>query len=117
MELKKAHGIFKDAFLQLNRNEPLILASATAFFTLFSLTPILVILLNILSILFRNDKITEALFQPIEKVFGAETSEQIRSVVENVKSYGGEWYITVGGFIFLLFIATNLLNIIKKAIN
>jgi len=117
MELKKAPGIFKDAFLQLNRNEPLILASATAFFTLFSLTPILVILLNILSILFRNDKITEALFQPIEKVFGAETSEQILSIVEKVKSYGGEWYITVGGFIFLLFVATNLLNIIKKAIN
>ncbi|HTE29483.1 MAG TPA: YihY/virulence factor BrkB family protein [Chryseolinea sp.] len=117
MELKKAPGIFKDAFLQLNRNEPLILASATAFFTLFSLTPILVILLNILSILFRNDNIIEALFQPIERVFGTETSEQIRSIVENVKSYGGEWYITVGGFIFLFFVATNLLNIIKKAIN
>jgi membrane protein len=117
VELKKAPGIFKDAFLQLNRNEPLILASATAFFTLFSLAPILVILINILSILFRNNKITEALFQSIQKVFGAETSEQIRSIVENVKSFGGEWYITVGGFIFLLFVATNLLNIIKKAIN
>jgi|SRR5688572_15931298 len=115
--LKKAHGIFKDAFLRLNRNEPLILASATAFFTLFSLTPILVILVNILSILFRNNKISEALFQSIQKVFGSETSEQIQSIVENVKSFGGAWYITVGGFIFLAFIATNLLNIIKKAIN
>ena len=101
----------------MNRSEPLILASATAFFTLFSLTPILVILLNILSILFRNNKITETLFQPIEKVFGTETSEQIRSIVENVKSLGGEWYITLGGFIFLLFVATNLLNIVKQAIN
>jgi membrane protein len=117
VELKKAPTIFKDAFLQLNRSEPLILASATAFFTLFSLTPILVLLLNILSVLFRNNKITEALFQPIKKVFGSETSEQIRSIVENIKSLGGEWYITVGGFIFLLFVATNLLNIIKKAIN
>ena len=111
------YGIFKDAFLQLNGNEPLILASATAFFTLFSLTPILVILVNILGILFRNNKITGALFQPIEKVFGGETSEQIRSIVENVKSFGGAWYITVGGFIFLFFVATNLLNIIKKSIN
>jgi membrane protein len=117
VELKKLPAIFKDAFLQLNRSEPLMLASATAFFTLFSLTPILVLLLNILSILFRNKKITESLFQPIEKVFGSETSEQIRSIVENVKSLGGEWYITVAGFIFLLFVATNLLTIVKKAIN
>jgi membrane protein len=117
VELKKVYGIFKNAFLQLKSNEPLILASATAFFTLFSLTPILVILVNILSILFRNNKIPAALFQPIEKVFGGETSEQIRSVVENVKSFGGAWYITVGGFIFLFFVATNLLNIIKKSIN
>jgi membrane protein len=117
VELKKLPSIFKDAFLQLNRSEPLMLASATAFFTLFSLTPILVLLLNILSILFRNKKITESLFQPLEKVFGAETSEQIRSIVENVKSLGGEWYITLAGFIFLLFVATNLLTIVKKAIN
>jgi membrane protein len=117
VKLQKAYAILKDAFLQLSRNEPLILASATAFFTLFSLAPILVILLNILSFLFRNNKITESIFQPIEKVFGAETSEQIRSIVENVKSLGGEWYVTVGGFAFLLFVATNLLTIIKKAIN
>jgi membrane protein len=117
VELKKVYGIFKDAFLRLKGNDPLILASATAFFTLFSLTPILVILVNILSMLFRNNKITGALFQPIEKVFGAETSEQIRSIVDNVKSFGGAWYITVGGFIFLFFVATNLVNIIKKSIN
>lgn len=114
---KKVYGIFRDAFLQLKRNDPLILASATAFFTLFSLTPILVILVNILSILFRNNKIAGALFQPIERVFGDETSEQIQSIVENVKTFGGAWYITLGGFIFLLFVATNLLKIIKKAIN
>ncbi|MEJ7646103.1 MAG: YihY/virulence factor BrkB family protein [Chryseolinea sp.] len=117
LQLKKVYPILKDAFLRLKRNEPLILASATAFFTLFSLTPILVILVNISSILFRNIKITEALFKSIQTVFGTETSEQIRSIVENVKSFGGEWYITIGGFIFLLFVSTNLLNIIQKAIN
>jgi len=117
MGVKKGYGIFKDAFIHLKGNDPLILASATAFFTLFSLTPILVILVNILSILFRNSKITESLFEPIETVFGAETSEEISSIVENVKSFGGEWYITVAGFIFLFLVATNLLNIIKKAIN
>jgi membrane protein len=117
LQLKKVYPVLKDAFLRLRRNEPLILASATAFFTLFSLTPILVILVNISSILFKNIKITEALFESIQRVFGNETSKQIQSIVENIKSFGGEWYITVGGFIFLLFVATNLLNIIQKAIN
>lgn len=117
MKPKKVGGIFKEAFLQLRRNEPLILASATAFFTLFSLAPIMIILVNILGIIFRNNKITDALFEPLQKVFGAETSEQIQTIVGNVKSVAGEWYITAGGFIFLLFVATNLLNIIKKAIN
>jgi membrane protein len=117
LQLKKVPGIFKDAFVQLRRNEPLILASATAFFTLFSLAPIMIILVNILSIIFRNNKMTAALFEPLQKVFGPETSEQIQTIVENVKSVAGDWYITAGGFIFLLFVATNLLNIVKKAIN
>jgi membrane protein len=114
---KEVTRIFKDAFVQLRRGEPLILASATAFFTLFSLAPILVILVNILSIIFENDKIAASLFQPLQRAFGTETSEQIQTIVGNVKSVGGAWYITVGGFIFLLFVATNLLNIVKKAIN
>lgn len=117
IKLKQIPGIFKNAFLQLRRNEPLILASATAFFTLFSLAPIMIILVNILSIIFTNDKIAESVFEPLQKVFGVETSEQIQAIVENVKSVAGEWYITAGGFIFLLFVATNLLNIVKKAIN
>src|SRR5690606_30365216 len=115
--LTLARDIFKNAFIQLRRSEPLILASATAFFTLFSLAPILVILVNILSIIFQNDKIAESLFQPLQKAFGEETSEQIQGIVGNVIGVGGAWYITVGGFIFLIFVATNLLNIIKKAIN
>jgi membrane protein len=117
MELKKVTGIFKDAFVQLRRNEPLILASATAFFTLFSLAPIMIILVNILGIIFKNNKIAQSLFEPLQKVFGVETSEQIQAIVENVKAVAGDWYVTVGGFIFLLFVATNLLNIVKKAIN
>jgi membrane protein len=117
MKLKKVSGIFRDAFVQLRRNDPLILASATAFFTLFSLVPIMIILVNILGLIFRNNKIAESLFEPLQKVFGVETSEQIQGIVENVKSVAGEWYITAGGFIFLLFVATNLLNIVKRAIN
>jgi membrane protein len=117
LQAKQLPGIFKDAFVKLRRTEPLILASATAFFTLFSLAPIMVILVNILSIIFKNGKMTEALFKPLQKVFGAETSEQIQDIVENVKSVASAWYIAAGGFIFLLFVATNLLKIIKKAIN
>ena len=117
LKLKDIPTLFKNAFAQLWRTEPLILASATAFFTLFSLAPIMVILASILSIIFRNNKISESLFQPLERVFGSETSEQIQAIVANVKSVAGDWYITLGGFIFLLFVATNLLKIIKKAIN
>ena len=117
LKLKDIPTLFKNAFAQLRRTEPLILASATAFFTLFSLAPIMVILASILSIIFRNNKISESLFQPLERVFGSETSEQIQAIVANVKSVAGDWYITLGGIIFLLFVATNLFNIIKKAIN
>ena len=116
-KLKQIPLIFKNAFLQLRRSEPLILASATAFFTLFSLAPIMIILASILGIIFRNNKIAESIFQPLQRAFGAETSQQIQAIVGNVKSVAGDWYVTMAGFIFLLFVATNLLNIIKRAIN
>jgi hypothetical protein len=50
--------LFVKAFLLLRKNDPLILASSTAFFTTFSLSPIIIILAKALSISFQRNTFT-----------------------------------------------------------
>lgn len=110
-------GILRSGYKNLKRNDPLILASSTAFFTTFSISPILVILVNLLSITFDSDNIPQKLFGKIQATFGKETTRQIQKIVENVSTYNDDPIFTIAGFIFLLFVATTLLMVVKQSIH
>jgi membrane protein len=107
----------REGYTNFKANDPLILASSTAFFTTFSISPILVILVNILGFAFDNDKIPDKLFGKVSGIFGKETATQIESIVENVSKYNNDPFITVAGFVFLLFVSTTLLKVVKQSIN
>jgi membrane protein len=115
--LRVLAGAFRKGYVNFRNNDPLILASSTAFFTTFSLSPILVILVNILKLAFDNDKIPEALFRKLAATFGRETAHQIENIVENVSTYGNDPVVLVIGTIFLLFVSTTLLKVVKQSIN
>lgn len=115
--LKKLSQSLVKAFTLLRQNHPLILASSTAFFATFSISPIIIILVNVLSLYFQSENITDKLFHQIRTIFGDQTARQIESIVNNFRSFSNDWWITVAGFVFLIFVATTLLNIIKQAIH
>lgn len=101
----------------LKSKDPLILCSSTAFFATFSLSPIIILLVNLFSIYFKSDKIGHQMFQAVGSTFGHETAKDIESIVENFVALESSWMITIGGTIFFLFVATTLLSVVKKAIH
>jgi membrane protein len=117
----KATGTFftilRDSFGILKRNDPLRLAAATAFFTTFALPPILIILLQLFRPFLNADKLGKQFFHTISMTVGKEGAKQIRTVFKGITALGTNWYITIGGFIFLMFVATTLFKIIKDSIN
>jgi membrane protein len=117
ISLKTTATLVWRAFELLKKNDPLIFASSTAFFTTFALSPIIIILLGVFSLYFNNDEISEELFQSITNTFGKETASEIESIVNNMGALEGDWLVTIAGFIFLIFVATTLMMVIKRAIN
>jgi membrane protein len=109
--------LIRDSFTHLRKNDPLILAAATAFFATFSISPILVILMNIFGLYFKNEEIREQFVEKLQSLFGRETSQYIEGVVGNFSVGRQDWLVTAGGFIFLLFVATTALKVVKQAIN
>src|SRR5690606_11330767 len=66
---------------------------------------------------FASDSIHQKLFAKIRATFGKETTRQIQKIVDNVSTYNDDPLITIAGFIFLLFVATTLLMVIKQSIH
>jgi membrane protein len=115
--LKCIAGAFKRALGLLKRNDPLILCSSTAFFATFSLSPIIILLVNLFSIYFTSAKIGYQMFQVVASTFGPETAKDIQMIVGNFMELESGWLITLASSIFFLFVGTTLLTVIKKSIH
>jgi membrane protein len=110
-------GGFRRAFGLLQHNDPLILCSSTAFFATFSLSPIIILLVNLFSIYFTSQEIGYQMFKVFSSTFGEETAVDIQKIVGNFMEMESGWLITLGSSLFFLFVATTLLNVVKKSIH
>jgi membrane protein len=105
------------SFRLLRRTEPLVLSSSTAFFATFSLSPILILLVNFFGLYFKSDSIANQLFGKLGSAIGPEAADEIQSIVNNFMEFETNWMLTTAGVLFFLFIATTLLNVIKMNIH
>ena len=120
---KKKHFFFsiaellRKALKELVKNDPLRMAGATAFFTTFALPPILVIFIQLFKLVLELRLIRAELFKSISEIVGNEAVRQIGDVLQAFRRLAQNWYITIAGFIFLIFVATTLFSVIKRSIN
>ena len=115
--IKDLPYLFKKTVSVFQKNNPLLLGSATAFFTVFATTPIIILIVNILSLYFKSDRISNQLFIKVGYLFGESTAAQLQTFVVNFRNLGSSGWITVFGTVFLIFVATTLFHVIKQALN
>lgn len=93
------------------------MAAATAFFATFGLAPILIILTQILGLIVDPHSVSEHLFDHLAELVGEDSVDQIRQTLQGFKQLARNWYITIAGFIFLIFVSTTLFAVIRNSLN
>lgn len=114
---KDLPGLFGRSFKIFMANDPLRLGAATAFFTIFALPPIILIITSVFGIIFNEQIISGQLFSTLKEIIGEESAAQIYSVLENIRHIDENLLITILGFLFLIFIATTLFKVIQSSLN
>lgn len=109
--------LLRQALADLSRNDPLRMAGATAFFTTFALAPIMVILIQFLKWIINPQFIRAELFKSLSEIVGPEAVEELVQILMAFRQLAQNWWITIGGFVVLVLIATNLFTVIKNSIN
>ncbi len=99
------------------KNDPLRMAGATAFFTMFALPPILIILVQVFSLFINPQTIRQELFSGLSEIFGKEAVRLIITVIKAFNNLTYNWAATIIGFLFLTFVATTLFKVIKSSLN
>jgi membrane protein len=114
---KTVWKVLKRVFKQYTKDDPVIYAAAIAFFTIFSLPSILIIIIYFAGIFLGEEAIRGEISDQIQDVIGPSSANQIENIIENARlSDSGVW-TTVLSVAMLLFSATVIFNFIQKALN
>ena len=109
--------LMKQSLHEFRQNDPLRMAAATAFFSTFALPPIILILVQTIGLFLNRRTVAKQMFDKLSSTLGENAVVQIRETLRSVRHMSGTWYITVGGSVFLLFVATTLFGVIKDSLN
>lgn len=106
---------FGMAFKLFQKNDPLRLAGATAFFANFALPPILLILIRLFGFFVDRRTLATQIFDRLGNILDEGSTSQIRQTLRNIRGVDYNWWATILSFVFFIFVATTLFNVIKNS--
>ncbi|CAN5263145.1 N/A [soil metagenome] len=117
IRLREIGVTLKKAYILLKKNDPLILSSSTAFFTTFSLSPILIILMDLLKPILGKEVIHKELFSKIQQSLGTVAARDVHTIVDGFEALESNIWFTILSTLFFYFVATTLLSVVKQAMH
>lgn len=109
--------ILIDSVKDFTSNDSMSFAAGTAFYTIFSLPALLIIILNLGASLYERSEIREELFSQITSLAGEESRQTLESILENFAFNADSALSATIGISILIFSATTVFVSLQRAIN
>jgi membrane protein len=111
-------SMLKRSFEDWKRDDCLRMAAAMSYFTIFSLPPLLLVVMVVSGVFVDPEQVSGRLQDEIAGVVGAEGAQQIESMIRNVNRPGtGGPAVVVLSVLGILFGATGAFNQLQEALN
>lgn len=109
--------ILKTSVKNLNEDEPIVYSAAIAFFAIFSLPAILLVVSLVGSLFFSQEEVRTEIINQVSEWVPEDASRQVASVLDNVTDIpSGIWGIIIS-ILVILKSATIIIFIVQKALN
>ncbi len=92
-------------------------AAAISYYTIFSLPPMLLVVLYAAALLYSKEAVEEALFDQIGQLAGRESATQVISSIESLQAFEGTWFSKVISVLVLIFTSTTIFATMQAALN
>jgi membrane protein len=109
--------LLKRAARKYKKDNPLQLAGTTAFFAVFAMAPLIIIIISVTGILLGQEQIQTKLFDEINNVLGQQSTEYIQTIVENFQNRRTNIIASIIGFVIFIFISTTFFSVLQKSLN
>lgn len=115
--LKKAWYLLKETFSGFIDDDGMKLSAALSYYTIFSLPPLLIIIISLSGFFYGAEAVRGELFGQINGLVGNAAALQIQDIIKNVKLSHSSTFATTFGIIILLVGASGVFVEIQDSIN
>jgi membrane protein len=112
-----AFRILKDTFISFLDDRALKFSASLSYYTVFSLAPLLLLMISLAGVFFGRDAIRGQVFGEINGLIGNEAAAQIQDIITNMELSGETNLALAIGGITLLIGATSIFGEIQDSIN
>ena len=114
---KNLFPIIKESLSDFIDNKSFRMSAALAYYTIFSIAPMLIVIISLLDIFYGKNAIEGTIFQHIQSFIGADAALQIQQVIKNATISKDFSWASVVGVCALVFAATGVFAEIQDSIN
>lgn len=115
--MKAVWTLLKTTFDEWREDKASRLAAALSYYTIFSLAPLLIIVIAIVGLILDPGTVQRAILDQFQGLFGAESSSLIDTMIESTRRPAAGIIATVIGIVTLLFGALGVFGQLKDALN
>ncbi len=92
-------------------------SAALAYFTIFALSPLLFLIIAIVSLIYGETAAENQLLAQVSTIIGSQAAQLIQTILTNAQDQGSGIIATVVGIATILFAATGIFTQLKEALN
>lgn len=116
-EIKSYFKIAGSAAKRWWGKDPFMQSAVIAYYAIFSIPGLLIMVISIATIFFQEDVITSHLFNQISSMMGEETAKQVQGMIVSLSNTNKSLLATIIGLIVVLVGATGVFVELQKALN
>ncbi len=114
---KKYWGLLKTTFIEFDDDNAIKLSASLSYYTIFSLPPLLIIILWICGFFFGKDAVNGQFFDQINGMVGNAAAIQIQETIKNIELSDNNMFAAIVGGVMLLIGASSVFAEIQSSIN
>jgi membrane protein len=115
--MRKFWLVLRQAFSEFSDDHGMKFSAALSYYTIFSLGPVLIIVMSLAGIFFGKEAVQGQIYYQINGLVGNQAALQIQEIIQNIEKSHQSTVGAVIGLIILLFGATGVFTEIQDSIN
>ncbi|HEX3556337.1 MAG TPA: YihY/virulence factor BrkB family protein [Thermoanaerobaculia bacterium] len=117
MNPKSGFGLIKDSFKEWQDDDSLQLGAALSYYAIFSLAPMLLIVIAVAGLIYGRDAVQGQLVGELGGLVGPQGGQAIQSMIASAGKHGSGVLATVVGVVTILFGATGVFVQLQDSLN